>query len=839
MRSLTLSRSSAPSRRARLPLALLSLTLLWGACGGDDPAPAVDQLPSRAWFEVPVSNGAVGEAMHFKCAAVDPEEGPLSYGFDWGDGSAPADTLTEAVASGVPVDVEHAFPLAGRYPVRCRAVDAAGQAGPWSASVTVQVSAPPRRPRLTVTVEGQGSVRSAPDGITCGATCEARFIVETQVLLQATPAAGWRFIRWTGDCEGIGTDAQLGLKTDRRCTALFQPEVSFVEDWVRVGTSSVRGLAWSPDGSQLAAGEPGGKGVLRVWDARTAQVKHLHPQREEVRHGSVAWSGPAGLVATGLSNGTLLILDPATWDTVRELSGHTSWDVRAVAWSADGRRLASADGSGGLRLWDTSTWTLVEEHRVPEGVQRLAWSPDGMRLGMEVDSSMATAAFLLDIEAGQVERLDGRGFAWSPSGDRFALGGVGTVRVFAPGEAEPRQTLTGLGDQVIAVDWSPDGRWLAVSNQAGSLLVVEVETGRLVASVRVGGSGLRSEELRFHPTLPEVAMASNFPAEVSVFTVDAAAGTARKRQLTAHEGAARVAAWSPTGERLATGGADGTVRLWGPSGESLQRMSTYNRNGYPYSVDTLAWDAAGQRLAAGTSGGSVHLWNAADGAPVGEPLYFFDRVEQVALSADGRWLAATGYRWNNETFDTEYRLVAVWDLTTRARVAGFREGDAESQWVNAVAMRWSADGGHLLIVWDDLSWTRWEAATGAHPLTRAQGVLFAELYAAALSPDGRRLVARGFPWPLSIWDLDSGAQLAKLEGGPNPDTLAWSPDGRFIAGGTHEGRLCLWDTRVNVLVVDRPLAHSSWLEDLTWHPDGVHLTTVGWDLQVKTWRLKP
>ena len=138
-----------------------------------------------------------------------------------------------------------------------------------------------------------------------------------------------------------------------------------------------------------------------------------------------------------------------------------------------------------MRLWDTTTWALVGEHRGPEGVQRLAWSPGWDAAAAQSDSScrrLGTRVNILVVESGQSEQLAGsRGLAWSPTGDRFAVGGVGTVRIFAPERPESRQTLTGLGDQVIAVDWSRTaGEAFAVSNQAGSLLVVEVETGRLV-----------------------------------------------------------------------------------------------------------------------------------------------------------------------------------------------------------------------------------------------------------------------------------------------------------------------------------------------------------------------
>lgn len=58
---------------------------------------------------------------------------------------------------------------------------------------------------------GAGEVVSDPPGIACGAECEARYPLDTEVILTAVPAEGNRFVRWAGACSGQAVDCRVEL----------------------------------------------------------------------------------------------------------------------------------------------------------------------------------------------------------------------------------------------------------------------------------------------------------------------------------------------------------------------------------------------------------------------------------------------------------------------------------------------------------------------------------------------------------------------------------------------------------------------------------------------------
>jgi WD40 repeat protein len=137
-------------------------------------------------------------------------------------------------------------------------------------------------------------------------------------------------------------------------------------------------IAWSPDGSVLAAGSLDEK--VRLWNPDTGKiVRSFGNSTFNELINSISWSPDSTQLACASSSSNVLVWNLNEEDQWRYFSGHTTY-VHAVAWSPDGARIASADESGSVRVWDAATGEQTLTLQYPGGVSALVWHPDGKSL---------------------------------------------------------------------------------------------------------------------------------------------------------------------------------------------------------------------------------------------------------------------------------------------------------------------------------------------------------------------------------------------------------------------------------------------------------------------------
>lgn len=213
-------------------------------------------------------------------------------------------------------------------------------------------------------------------------------------------------------------------------------------------------------------------------------------------------------------------------------------------------------------------------------------------------------------------------------------------------------------------------------------------------------------------------------------------------------------------------------------------------------------------------------------------------VKSVAFSLSGKLIASGGADGS----------VVIWDAATGNKTT--LEGHSLA--VDSVAF--SRDGKVLASASRDNTIALWEISTGkevkdfmlyprgglASSVGRLKSIAGGASYLRTLSfsPDGKFLASGSGDRRVIIWDIKSGEKVHVLDGHSRQvRSVAYSPDGKMLASGSDDRSIVLWDpgAEKELATLD---GHKGPVTSVTFSPDGKILASGSDDATVAVWDVK-
>jgi eukaryotic-like serine/threonine-protein kinase len=281
-------------------------------------------------------------------------------------------------------------------------------------------------------------------------------------------------------------------------------------------------------------------------------------------------------------------------------------------------------------------------------------------------------------------------------------------------------------------------------------------------------------------------------------------------------------AFSPDGERLASAGGDGTVKVRDSrTGAVLQTL-----NANTEVVNSVTFHPDGSHLASAGTDRKVKVWDLTTAEAVftcpGSGDTISGRAYTVAFSPDGRRLAAGSEGEVN-----------VWDWRNRQLLHTLPGHEKRPISVAFSPDRWlQASGswrGDVMI---------WDAETGGQPLHTLAGHR-RPICALAFSPNSRRLVSASFDSRLIVWDATTGQREDTLRGHDGRVLgVAFSPDGLRLASVGDDKTVRVWDVAPGREVLSL-CEHADMRQSVAVSPDGRRVASAGRDATIRLWDATP
>jgi WD40 repeat protein len=592
-------------------------------------------------------------------------------------------------------------------------------------------------------------------------------------------------------------------------------------------TAPAQSVAISANGARVAVGVTEGKEYfLRVFDlAAGKELVALSDHAGAI--GSLTFLADNRTLVSGSADKTARLTDV---NVLSVFDGHAG-GVSSVAFNAQGNQALTGGADKTVKLWDLATLKPAKTFGpLDAAISSVAYNRDFTQVGASIGKTVKVWNIADGKEALTLTH-PADVLAFSVSVDKTKI-----VTGAADNQARVWDVATGKEIQgyphsaaVRGVAFLPDNvHFLSTADKTPAIQTVSVTRTIAAAAVPIHGLALT-------PNASHVLTASD-DKTVKLWNV---ASGAKERDFGPADGAVTTVAVSKNNILVATGGAEGLVRVYQLADAKL--IDTFKA---PGAVNGLAFTPNSLTLAAACADKSVIAWNVTytPGQPKPEA---FGKAAQTNVHA----AAATDVVFANDTTlysASQDKTAKAWKFASDAATKSFQHPNL----VDAVAF--NSAGTQLATGCHDGSVRIWDIAKGmvlkeikAHAIT-VPTPQPAAVYCLAWTSDGKQVISGGLDGSAKLWDATAGTLVKEFKAYNEKDSpkghreavfcVALSPDGKTLATGSSDHSVKLWnvaDGTVKLELANSNLkgtptpSHPGWVYGVRFTNDGKFLVSVG------------
>ena len=384
----------------------------------------------------------------------------------------------------------------------------------------------------------------------------------------------------------------------------------------------------------------------------------------------------------------------------------------------------------------------------------------------------------------------------------------------------------------LTAAYLPDGRYIIVVGRDGVLRKWDTLTNYLVWKRETNEEGIDLSRVVSAILSPDGKSVVFGDAQGSILVLNVDTGKLDSGPLKGHTDSICCLSFSSDGQYFASGSDDTTIKIWDMD---RREMKTGPLEKHTQRVTAVNFSPNGTNVVSGSKDGTILVWNTITGEML-RSIKCENKVYSVTYSPNGLLILAGGYQWMsmwstvNMTAPPkvfQVRPKKIWRLSFSpdnnrfVSVSGFAV-HTES----VVRTRFEND---KIQIWD-ASWEVEETKT----TFKEQG----QIWSIALSPSGEFIASGSSDGSIYLYDVLTGELVKKIKHNNYTVSVSFSPiNEQLIAFGSIDGTVQVWD-----VTNDKPVTignHMESADSVVFSPSGgIHVASGSQDKTICIWNIE-